>query len=181
MIALRYPALTRLPEDGEHLLRGEEVEHRLLEAFQRYAERALDDVQGQNVAAAGELQERAQCGQAQVAAAYAVVPMLFKMIEERQDQIRFDIGEPNGGGEFTELSRGELEEQHQPIAITGDRSRTHGALRDQVLGEERLHECREGRGLGCSGLTHGALPCAPVAPSSTRTSWRRAPSVPARR
>src|SRR5437660_12785856 len=107
--------------------------------------------------------------------------LLFEMIEEGEDQIRGDVGQSNGGGSFVELSGGEVEEQHQPIAIAGDGAWTHGALRDQVLGEERLHERREGRGFGCSGLTHGALPGAPVAPSSTRTFWQQAPSVPAQR
>ena len=36
---------------------------------------------------AGELQERAQRGQAQIAAAHRVVALLLQVVEERQDQV----------------------------------------------------------------------------------------------
>lgn len=98
MITLRYPALAWLPEDGEHLLVGQEVEHRSLEALHGYAECALDGMLRQNVAAAGELKERSQCREAKLPATHGVMALLFEMIEEGEDQIGGDVGQSNGGG-----------------------------------------------------------------------------------
>jgi len=54
--------------------------------------------------------------------------LLFEMTEESQDQIRIDVGKVHVVGRFTELSRGEAEEQTKPIAVAGDVRGLIGAL-----------------------------------------------------
>src|SRR6516162_1586121 len=98
------------------------------------------------------------------------------MIEEREDQVRFDVREAHGRGRLAESSLSEAEEQRQAITIASHSARTHGTLGHQVLGEERLHQRAEGGGLRGARFTHGALP---QGPSWTRSSWRQAPSVQA--
>ena len=111
-----------------------------------------------HVAPAGELQERAQRGQPQVAAANRVVPLVLQVIQERQDQLGLDVGESHGRRRLAQLAAGEVQEQHQRVAVAGHRARADRALRDQILGEELLHQRGERRWLRCGGLTHGAPP-----------------------
>jgi len=66
-----------LPEDRLHLLSGQEAQYWLLEALHWHGQRLLDYVERGHVTPARELQERAQRGQAQVAAADRVVPAEF--------------------------------------------------------------------------------------------------------
>jgi hypothetical protein len=98
-------------------------------------------VQRRHVAPAGELQERTQRGQPQVAAANRVVSLALQMIQERQDQIRLDVDQLQLLGSLPSLA-GEVQEQHQGIAVAGHRARAERALRNQVLGEELLNQRR---------------------------------------
>jgi hypothetical protein len=66
--------------------------------------------------------------------------LLLQVIEEGQDQIGIDVGKLHGMGRFTEVSRGEAEEEHQPVTVAGNGAWTQSALRYQVLSKERLHE-----------------------------------------
>ena len=58
------------------------------------------------------------------------------------------------GRRLAQRAAGEVQEQHQRIAVAGHRARAHRALRDQVLGEELLHQRGERRRLRCGGITH---------------------------
>ena len=147
----------------------------MLEALHRHAQGTFDDMEGQDIAATGKLEEGAQSSESQVATAYRVMALLLKMVEEGKEQIRLDVGKAHGSWWLAEVSPGEAEEEHQPIAVAGYRARTDGTLGHEVLGEEQLYQHRERGGLGCTRFTHGALP---TVPSWTRTSSPRVPSVP---
>lgn len=86
---------TRLADHGQHLLMGQEPEHGTLAALGGDSKGLLEDMQGRDVAAGGELQERTQGHETQIAAPHAVVALLFKIIEERQDQRGLEIAEPS--------------------------------------------------------------------------------------
>jgi hypothetical protein len=74
--------LARLPQHA--IISGpcQEAQHRPLEALHRHGHRPLDVVQRRHVAPAGELQERAQRRQPQVAAANRVVPLALQVVQE---------------------------------------------------------------------------------------------------
>jgi len=62
------------------------------------------------------------------------------MIEERQDQIGLKVGQPHVRRRPTQFAACEVQEQHQRIAVAGNRAGAERALRDQVLGEELLDQ-----------------------------------------
>ena len=160
MVALRRPAFSGLPQHRNHLLPREISQHGPFEALHRHPQCPLDHMQRGYVTSAGELQERTQRGQSQVAAANPVMPLLLQIIEERQDQFRLDVDQLQAGRHLAQLMAGELQEQHYGVAVTGYRARTDRPLRDQILGEELLHQRGERRRIECGGITHGAPPIA---------------------
>lgn len=112
MVALRRPRLTRLPEDCQHLLAREEPERWALKTLHGHTERPLDGVKGRDIAARRELQERSQCREPQVTAAYGVTTIMLQVIKEREDQIGLDVGEPQCRSGLTQPPGCEGQEQH---------------------------------------------------------------------
>jgi hypothetical protein len=158
MIALRSPGLTRLADHRQHLLARQEPEHRLLEPFQGHAQRLLDALQGGHVPACREFQESTQRHEPQIAGLHPIVTLLLQMIEERQDQVGRDVGQRQRGRGFAQALAGEIQKQHQGIAVGGDGVRAHGTLVDEVHREELLHQRRKRGGSRHLGLRHGRPP-----------------------
>ena len=146
MIALRSPGTARLSHHRQHFFARQETEHRTLEALHRHAQRSLDDVQRRHVAPRRELEERTQRCQPQIAAAHRVVPLLLQVVQERQDQIGFDVGQAQCRGRLAQTLLGEVQEQHQGVAIGSDGAWAQGTLHDQIRGEELLDQGCERRG-----------------------------------
>ena len=82
VVSLRGPVLARLPEHRQHLWACQEAQHRPLEALHRDRQRPLDVVQRSDITPSGELQERAQRREPEVATANRVLAALLQMVEE---------------------------------------------------------------------------------------------------
>jgi hypothetical protein len=82
-------------------------------------------------------------GKPQVTAAHRVVPLTFQVGQELQDQLRRDVHELHGPLAACPVVASIPEEQRHRVAVVGHGSRAERALRDQVLGEELLHQRRE--------------------------------------
>ena len=61
------------------------------------------------------------------------------MIQECQDQIGLDIDQSQGGRRLAQRAVGEVQEEHQRIAVAGYGARADRALLYEVLGEELLN------------------------------------------
>jgi len=73
-------------------------------------------------------------------ASRSVVPLVLQVIQELEDQFGLDVDQPQGGGRLDQFAAGEVQEQHQRIAVAGHRARADCALRDEILGEELLNQ-----------------------------------------
>jgi len=143
MVALRSPIDAGLPQHGDHLGPRQMTQQRPLEALHRHGHRSLDGVQRRHVTPPGELQERPQGREPQVAAAHRVVPLTLQVCQELQDQFRRDVHELHGRRWPAQVLGRIPEEQRHRVAVAGHCSWVERALRDQVLGEELLHQRRE--------------------------------------
>ena len=56
-----------------------------------------------DVTPAGELQERAKCRQPRIATAHRVASLVLQVVEERQDQLRRDVVQPDRRGLLVQL------------------------------------------------------------------------------
>ena len=85
---------------------------------------------------------------------------VLQMVQERQDQLGLDVGQLQRRRRLAQPLAGEVQEQHQGVAVAGHGARAHRALRDQILGEELLHQRGERRRLSVqSTLRMGHLRC----------------------
>ena len=143
VVPLRRPLGAGLPQHGDHLRPSQMTQQRTLESLHRHGHRALDGVQRRHVASTGEFQECPQGREPQVTAAHRVVPLPLQVGQELQDQLRRDVHELHGHWRLAQVPGCIPEEQRHRVAVAGHCSWAERALRDQVLGEELLHQRRE--------------------------------------
>src|SRR5205809_95436 len=65
------------------------------------------------------------------------------MVQERGDQRRVELGDVQLAGRLAGPLGGEAEQQPERLAVGGDRVLARAALRDQPIGEIRLHHGSE--------------------------------------
>ena len=128
------------------------------EPLHRICKRSLDHVQRSHVTSAGEFQKRPWSRQSKIPATHGVMSLAFQMIRKRQDVIRLNVIEFQARRRPLQTLTGEVEEQHERIAIAGHRMRTDRALCDQTLGEELLNQRGKRWRLGAMALRIGHLP-----------------------
>jgi len=118
-------------------------QHGTFEALHRYAEGLFDARQRSEVVPPGELQERPQSGQAQIAAAHRVVAPPFQILEECQDQVWLEIRQAQFSRHLAQAFVREVQKQQHRIPIGRNRVGAHGALGEQIVGEKLLDQRRK--------------------------------------
>ena len=140
MIAPSDPgAPVRRGQQRIDLLGLEEADVAAMVSLARDGQDALDQLGVLWMAKGGIAVERADGGQAGVAGAGAVVPLLLEMGEEGADQAGVDVGHVQLGGSLPGAGLGEGEQHPQGVAIGADRARAGLTLGEQVLGEPGLN------------------------------------------
>jgi hypothetical protein len=91
----------------------------------------------------GEAVKGADSGQPGVAAAHAVVPLVFKVLQEGSDQLGVQVDEVELTGLFASAGVGEAEQEPEGVAVRGDGVVAGPPLADEALGEERLQDRRQ--------------------------------------
>jgi hypothetical protein len=88
-------------------------------------------------------EQRVDRREAVVATAHAVAASVLKVLQERSDQRRVELGDVQLAGRLAGPLGSEAEQQPERLAIGGDRVRAGSALGDQPVAEVGLHRGRE--------------------------------------
>src|SRR6266498_1955437 len=105
--------------------------------------------------------ERVDCGKPGVARGDAISTLGLKGLQEPADAISAHIRDVQGFDWALGLARGEVQQQHQGVAVTADRVQTHPAQRRKVLLKEAYEASAK---FGRLTWLHG------------RVSWTRSPN-----
>ena len=133
------------------LLAFEEVDRAFGLALCRDGEHPLAMQQERRFADGDEAEEAADCGSAHIACADGVLAVVLDEGQEPGDETRIDVGDRQIGGLPRELPGGVGEQEAEGVAVACHGVRTGFALGDEPVGEEALHERRQG-GMGFTGL-----------------------------
>ena len=139
-VAAAFPAAAvGRVEEGVDLGCGEKRDQLLVEPFGRDGQHPLDELGVLGVTQGRVGEQRADRGQAQVAGARAVVPVVFEVVEERRDQVRVEVGPvQRGRAALSGALLGEPEQQLERVAVGGDGAWADLTLLGEPVGEERL-------------------------------------------
>ena len=96
------------------------------------------------VAQRGEGEQRADSGQPQVAGAWAVVPVVFEVVEERRDQVGVEVGPVQAGRSLAGAVLREPDQQLERVAVGRDGAWADLPLLGEPVGEERLQSWGDG-------------------------------------
>jgi hypothetical protein len=119
-------------------LAGEVGHHRPGEPLRRDGEHPGDLLGVLGVLQGREAEQRVDRGQPGVAAARAVAPLAFEVVQERGHQRCVEILDPEPGGRRAGVLLSEDQEQPQRVAVGGDGVRAGVLLPGEPVGEERL-------------------------------------------
>jgi len=140
VIALTQPGRGWDVDHRQHLLARQEANHLAVEALHRHRQCPLDDAQVGDVAPGGELQERSQRREPDVAAARRVAPALLQVVQEACDELWLKVGQLNSNGRLAQGLLGKAQQQHEAVTVGCDRLRAERSLARHVVGEEFLHQ-----------------------------------------
>ena len=86
----------------------------------------------------GVAKQGANRGEPSVAGAHTVSPLLLEMVQKSTDERRIEVAEIQLRGRDASPRRREAQQEPQRVSVGSDRVRTHLALPDEAVGEERL-------------------------------------------
>ena len=109
-------------------------------AFRGDREDALGDRERGGVADRGVGHERADRGEADVAGAGAVAPLVFEVLEEVEHERGVQVLERQRAGAFAGALLGEAEEQLERVTVALDGAGADASLLDQAPQEEVLQQ-----------------------------------------